>query len=126
MSGKDDTTRQTAPGGAADATETAGALPVPQTQPEPAAAGRRSHVVKLANVDNLADNLGGQLSGQLNMPTAPLSERGPRKTPGTLDRSLQQRIGAILRDSFTDIEREPLPEQLTKLMEALRALEQRQ
>jgi hypothetical protein len=119
MSGKDDTTRQTAPGGAADATETAG-------QPEPAAAGRRLHVVKLANWDNLADNLGGQLSGQLNMPTAPLSERGPRKTAGTLDRSLQQRIGAILRDSFTDIEREPLPEQLTKLMEALRALEQRQ
>jgi hypothetical protein len=123
MSGKDDTTRQTAPGGAADATETA-------SQPEPAAAGRRLHVVKLANVDNLADNLadnlGGQLSGQLNMPTAPLSERGPRKTAGTLDRSLQQRIGAILRDSFTDIEREPLPEQLTKLMEALRALEQRQ
>ena len=54
-----------------------------------------------------------------------LSERR-RKTAGMLDRSLQQRIGAILRDSFNDIEREPLPERLTKLLEALRAREKGQ
>jgi hypothetical protein len=36
-----------------------------------------------------------------------------------LDRSLQERIGAILRESFADIEQEPLPERLSKLIEAL-------
>ncbi len=38
---------------------------------------------------------------------------------GYLDRALQARIGSILRDSFTDIEREPLPERLQELVKAL-------
>jgi hypothetical protein len=116
MAGKDDGTRQTAPGGASETTEIAGAVPMPETQPEPATAVPKLHVVR--DEDNL--------DGQANMQTEPPPERGPRKTAGMLDRSLQQRIGAILRDSFTDIEREPLPERLTKLMEALRAQERRQ
>ncbi|HWB44050.1 MAG TPA: NepR family anti-sigma factor [Hyphomicrobiaceae bacterium] len=40
-----------------------------------------------------------------------------------LDRSLQARIGEILRESFKDIEREPLPEHLVELMEALKTKE---
>jgi hypothetical protein len=115
MAGKDDSTRQTAPGGAVETTETAGALPVPQTQRVRATAAQRLRVVRQE------DNVDGQLHAQ----AGPTLERS-RKTAGALDRSLQQRIGAILRDSFTDIEREPLPEHLTKLMEALRAQERRQ
>jgi hypothetical protein len=115
MAGKDDSTRQTAPGAASETTEITEALPIPQTQPEPATAPRRLSVVKREDDHD----------GPMNMPTEPRLERGPRKAAGTLDRSLQQRIGAILRDSFTDIEREPLPEQLTKLMEALRTRERR-
>ena len=40
---------------------------------------------------------------------------------GYLDRSMQARIGSILRDSFADIEREPLPERLQELVKALQA-----
>jgi hypothetical protein len=42
-----------------------------------------------------------------------------------LDRSLQERIGAILRESFADIEQAPLPERLSKLIEALHREEKR-
>jgi hypothetical protein len=44
-----------------------------------------------------------------------------RNKGGYLDRALQARIGGILRDSFTDIEREPLPERLQELVKALQA-----
>jgi hypothetical protein len=44
-----------------------------------------------------------------------------RPKGGYLDRALQARIGSILRDSFTDIEREPLPERLEELIKALQA-----
>jgi hypothetical protein len=88
---------------------------MPQTQPEP-----------VASVDKPQGGCNeNELDGQPNMQMEQPSERRRRKTAGMLDRSLQQRIGAILRDSFTDIEREPLPERLIKLMEALRARERR-
>src|SRR5262245_45493263 len=51
--------------------------------------------------------------------------RRQRDAVGMLDRSLQQRIGEILRESFSDIEQEPLPERLNKLVQALRARETR-
>jgi hypothetical protein len=41
-----------------------------------------------------------------------------------LDRSLHARIGGILRDSFADIEREPLPKRLQDLIEELQAKEE--
>jgi len=49
------------------------------------------------------------------------SDARPQEQPkgGYLDRALQARIGSILRDSFTDIEREPLPERLQELVKAL-------
>jgi hypothetical protein len=101
MAGKDECTQQTAPGGTSEVNEVAGALPVSQTQSTPT-----------------KDN------SQPNMQTGQPSE-DPRKAVGMLERSIQQRIGSILRDSFTDIEQEPLPERLAKLMEALRAQEKR-
>lgn len=46
--------------------------------------------------------------------------RQPNARGAILDRSLQARIGEVLRESFKDIEREPLPEHLVELMEALK------
>jgi hypothetical protein len=56
--------------------------------------------------------------------SGPPSQR-PGKRTVMLDRSLQERIGAILRDSFADIEQAPLPERLSKLIEALHREEKR-
>jgi Anti-sigma factor NepR len=56
--------------------------------------------------------------------TGPPSQRAGKRTV-MLDRSLQERIGAILRESFADIEQEPLPERLSKLIEALHREEKR-
>ena len=55
--------------------------------------------------------------------SGPPSQRAKRTV--MLDRSLQERIGAILRESFADIEQEPLPDRLSKLMEALHREEKR-
>jgi hypothetical protein len=44
---------------------------------------------------------------------------------GMLDRQLQAQIGRILRDSFADIEREPIPDRLHRLIEALQKKEKR-
>ena len=41
-----------------------------------------------------------------------------------LDRSLQKRIGSVLRESFADIEKGALPERLQDLIKALQAKEQ--
>jgi hypothetical protein len=42
-----------------------------------------------------------------------------------LDRAQQERIGAALRESFADIEKEPLPNRLSKLIDALHLEEKR-
>jgi hypothetical protein len=42
-----------------------------------------------------------------------------RQKQGFLDRTLQARIGTILRDSYSDIEQEPLPDRLQELIKAL-------
>ena len=55
--------------------------------------------------------------------SGPPSQRAKRTV--MLDRSLQERIGAILRESFADIEQAPLPERLSKLIEALHREEKR-
>jgi hypothetical protein len=114
MAGKDDGAQQTASAETSETSEVGGKLPMPQTQSTLANGGRRLRLVQ--NEDTL--------DGQSDMQTAQPSE-DPRRAVGILDRSLQERIGAILRDSFADIERDPLPERLTKLMEALRAEEKR-
>jgi Anti-sigma factor NepR len=54
------------------------------------------------------------------MPEPPQRQR-QREKGATLDRSLQARIGSVLRESFTDIEREPLPERLEDLIRQLQA-----
>jgi len=61
---------------------------------------------------------------EINMRCGPPSQR-PAKGAGMIDRSLQERIGAVLRESFADIEKEPLPERLSKLIEALHREEKR-
>ena len=55
--------------------------------------------------------------------SGPPSQRAKRTV--MLDRSLQERIGAVLRESFADIEQAPLPERLSKLIEALHREEKR-
>ena len=55
--------------------------------------------------------------------SGPPSQRAKRTV--MLDRSLQERIGASLRESFADIEQAPLPERLSKLIEALHREEKR-
>jgi len=55
--------------------------------------------------------------------SGPPAQRAKRTV--MLDRSLQERIGAILRESFADIEQAPLPERLSKLIEALHREEKR-
>jgi hypothetical protein len=51
----------------------------------------------------------------------PPPRQRPRQKGATLDRSLQARIGSVLRESFNDIEREPLPDRLQDLIEELQA-----
>jgi hypothetical protein len=51
----------------------------------------------------------------------PPQRQRPRQKGATLNRSLQARIGSVLRDSFNDIEREPLPERLEDLVKQLQA-----
>src|SRR5262245_54178574 len=51
----------------------------------------------------------------------PPQRQRPRDKGATLDRSLQARIGSVLRESFNDIEREPLPERLQDLIDELQA-----
>jgi anti-sigma factor NepR-like protein len=47
----------------------------------------------------------------------------PAKPNGMLDRELQGKIGRMLRDIFSDVAQEPVPERLVKLLEALEARE---
>jgi hypothetical protein len=53
----------------------------------------------------------------------PMRQRSVKKG-AFLDRSLQKRIGSVLRDSFADFEKEALPERLQDLIKALQAKEQ--
>ena len=43
------------------------------------------------------------------------------KPGGTLDRNLQGKIGRMLRDVYSDVSEEPVPERFVKLLEALEA-----
>lgn len=81
----------------------------PASPSDPEQAGRDAAPVPEASEETPAQQAG--------------SDRKLRARPkgGYLDRSLQARIGSILRDSFTDIEREPLPERLQELVKALQA-----
>jgi hypothetical protein len=62
--------------------------------------------------------------GKQNMKVQPPSN-GPDRPKGMLDRSLQGRIGHMLRDIFSDVAEEPVPERFVKLLEALAAREKR-
>ena len=113
MPGKEDSTRGTAAeavaeGAVADRHEQP--LQGPRTRLSVIMGERRLHLVR-----NEADR-----KGSWGRPAS-----RPAKGAGMLDRALQERIGAILRDSFADIEQEPLPERLSKLVEALRTQEKR-
>jgi len=116
MPGKEDSTRCTAAETLAEGALAEGIgdaaqqlQQVPQEHFSAIIGEQRLHLVR-----NAADG-----KGNLSRP-AP----GPARA-GMLDRALQERIGAILRDSFADIEQEPLPERLSKLVEALRTQEKR-
>jgi hypothetical protein len=45
------------------------------------------------------------------------------KSQGLLDRSVQAQIGRMLRDVFSDLAEEPVPERFVRLLEALEAQE---
>jgi hypothetical protein len=46
-----------------------------------------------------------------------------RRTQGLLDRSVQGQIGRMLRDLFSDVAEEPVPERFIRLLEALECKE---
>jgi hypothetical protein len=46
-----------------------------------------------------------------------------RSSQGMLDRSIQAQIGRMLRDVFTDVSKEPVPERFVKLLQALETKE---
>jgi hypothetical protein len=108
MSGKKDSTGYTAAGGVTDV-EAPGPTPA-QPRRSAIASEPRLHLVR-------SDG-----DGETSMRSRPAR---PAKGTGMLDRSLQERIGAILRESFADIEEEPLPERLSNLIEALHREEKR-
>ena len=59
--------------------------------------------------------------------TARTGQAGARRAKDKdafVDRSVQKRLGSILRDSFADIENEALPDRLQDLIKALQAKEQ--
>jgi hypothetical protein len=109
MSGKKDSTRHTAPGAIADASQIERA---PQVRCSAIMSEQRLYLVEKER------NGGATVRG------GPPSQ-SPPQGKGIIDRSLQERIGAILRESFADIEQEALPERLSKLIEALHREEER-
>jgi hypothetical protein len=48
-----------------------------------------------------------------------------RSPKGMLDRSIQAQIGRMLRDVFTDISSEPVPERFVRLLQALESKEKK-
>lgn len=57
------------------------------------------------------------------MPRPPTSEPRHRKSRGMIDRSVQGQIGRMLRDAFSDVSEEPVPQRFVRLLEALEAKE---
>jgi hypothetical protein len=51
---------------------------------------------------------------------------GPGKSGVLLDRSIQGQIGRMLRDAFSDVAKEPVPDRFVELLEALAAQEDKQ
>lgn len=88
--------------------------PMSDTPREPAPASTDTPAGDLASKDATAE-----------AQAAPETRRRAKPRGGYLDRTLQARIGSILRDSFADIEREPLPERLQELIKALKASDER-
>lgn len=71
----------------------------------------------------------GQAAGA-TVSMRPKSGNGYRETPvmggqGLLDRSVQAQIGRMLREIFSDVAEEPVPERFIKLLGALEAEEKR-
>ena len=62
---------------------------------------------------------------QTSSPGSPSRPPPPGKNRGLLDRSVQAQIGRMLRDVFSDVAKEPVPERFVKLLEALHAEEKR-
>jgi len=126
MAGKEDPTRYTA---AQEAAEEVGEAN-PQDGPPRRAVGAlgtegRLRLVRADRDPKDVKESADVTEGKEHMDGRLPSRRAGGKGAGMLDRSLQERIGAILRDSFADIEQEPLPERLTKLIEALHREEKR-
>ena len=109
MSGKKDSTRHTAAG---ELEDTSGIERAPRARSSASMSERRLHLVH--NEQRRGASMRAGLPAQR-----------PGQGAGMLDRSLQERIGAVLRESFADIENEPLPERLSKLIAALHGEEKR-
>jgi hypothetical protein len=131
MSGEKDSTGQTAPGGIAEAT---GPDNTPQARAHNSDA-RGSDLMRssdLRSSGTRSSDIMNELSEQTSDPIHNTSAKGGGKRPAggsrpprMLDRAQQERIGAALRESFADIEKEPLPERLSKLIDALHQEEKR-
>ncbi len=91
------------------------------------ATGQPEHAAEAKPADGVAAVEQPQKTAKENASTMqhPPQRQRPRQKGATLDRSLQARIGSVLRESFNDIEREPLPERLQDLIDELQAGEKR-
>jgi len=78
---------------------------------------RRATGTKLRIVHN-RDALEGTANMESRSP-----DKGPNKQGGMLDHNLQGKIGRMLRDVFSDVAEEPVPERFRKLLEALETRE---
>lgn len=61
--------------------------------------------------------------GRRAMHSQPPSHGPDRPREGMLDRSLQAKIGRLLRDIFSDVAEEPVPKRFVELLAALAARE---
>ena len=60
-----------------------------------------------------------------NMVRSPPPEPRTTKSRGMIDRSTQGQIGRMLRDAFSDVAEEPVPQRFVRLLEALEAKERK-
>jgi hypothetical protein len=140
MSGEKDSTRQTAPGGIAEAaglesTPQARGSAVPQAHNSDARGSDLMRSSDLRSSGLRSSDIMNEISEQTSDPIRNTGAKGGGKAgqrpaggsrpPRMLDRAQQERIGAALRESFADIEKEPIPERLSKLIDALHQEEKR-
>jgi hypothetical protein len=93
--------------------------------PTPAVPAMKARHLRIVHSDD-----GGSLAHPLRVWRLPPGAQGspasggPPSSQGMLDRSIQARIGLLLRDAFAGVAGEPVPARFIELLEALAAQEE--